>query len=153
MQEQLSVILYLHASLHPEIGYRQGMHELLAPVLLAVDYDSITEDDCDDGDDQRLCKLCSRTWVSADTWAIFSVIMEGTAAWYEWREPIPPVLPEDLQAQYHHTEGKGPDETRPYVAPIILTCQRLQSEMLRASDPLLWQAMQSAGIEPQIYGM
>ena len=34
-------ILFIFAKLTPEVGYRQGMHELLAPILWTVDYDSL----------------------------------------------------------------------------------------------------------------
>jgi TBC1 domain family protein 5 len=36
VQQQLTNILFLYAVMHPDIEYRQGMHELLAPVYYAV---------------------------------------------------------------------------------------------------------------------
>ena len=32
VQAELTNILYLYSDMHPDIGYRQGMHELLAPL-------------------------------------------------------------------------------------------------------------------------
>jgi len=37
VQQQLTNILFLYAVMHPDIEYRQGMHELLAPVYYAVE--------------------------------------------------------------------------------------------------------------------
>ncbi|KAI5119084.1 hypothetical protein M0805_004857 [Coniferiporia weirii] len=150
VQGQLTYILYVHSVMYPDIGYRQGMHELLAPLLYALDYDSLPPDGHLDPD---LEEFCSRTWVAADAWALFSVVMNGVNAWYEWREPTPLSLPSPLKAQFHHGAPEGQVEIKPYVAPIVLACQRLQAEMLKATDPILWQGMQKAGIEPQIYGI
>lgn len=135
---------------HGDIGYRQGMHELLAPLYYALDYDAIESDTCLD---PELSEFCSRTWVATDAWALFGIIMQGVGSWYEWREPLPPVLPSPLRSQFRHGAPEGQVDLQPYVAPIVLACQRLQSEMLKASDPMLWQGLQKSGIEPQIYGM
>ena len=49
--------------------------------------------------------------------------------------------------------GAGDARLKPYVAPIVEACNRLQNVMLKSVDPELWKALQTAGIEPQIYGM
>lgn len=41
MRKILKTILFLWAIEHPDIGYRQGMHELLAVLLLVCDRDSL----------------------------------------------------------------------------------------------------------------
>ncbi|KAL5528993.1 hypothetical protein ACEPAG_4967 [Sanghuangporus baumii] len=150
VQVQLTNILYIYSITHPDIGYRQGMHELLAPLYYSVDYDSL---DPIEGSDKEIADFCSRTWVAADAWILFNEVMEGMSCWYEWREPTPPPIPAPLQNQYRHGPPEGQLELKPYLAPIVLACQKLQSQLLKAADPLLWQAMQKAGIEPQIYGI
>ena len=126
------------------------MHELLAPIYLAVDLDSI-QDDAEV--DIEIKQYCSRNWVAADAWALFTVVMEGVSAWYEWREPTLPPLPSPLRNQFRHGPSDESSVLKPYVAPIVIACQRLQAEYLKSTDPILWQGMQKAGIEPQIYGM
>ncbi|THH06211.1 hypothetical protein EW145_g4235 [Phellinidium pouzarii] len=150
VQAQLTQILYVHSVMHPDIGYRQGMHELLAPLLYALDYDSLSTDG---KNDPELSAFCSRTWIAADAWALFGVVMEGVGSWYEWQEPTAPSLPSPLKTQFRHGAPEGQVEMKSYVAPIVLACQRLQAEMLKSTDPQLWQGMQKAGIEPQIYGI
>ena len=80
--------------------------------------------------------------------------MAGVHDWYEWREPTPESLPPPLRSQFRYgastSEGEG---MKPFVAPIVLACQRLQSDFLRTADPVLCGSMQNAGVEPQIYGM
>ncbi|TDL27618.1 RabGAP/TBC [Rickenella mellea] len=150
VQSQLTLILFVHSMTQPDIGYRQGMHELLAPILYALDYDALS-DEADAPSDLK--EFCSHAWIAADAWALFRIFMQSVGVWYEWREPIPPSLPPHLKSQYRHGAPDGPVEIKPYVAPIVQACQRLQSDMLKPADPMLWRAMQNAGIEPQIYGI
>ena len=43
IQHQLTNVLFLYCEMHPDIGYRQGMHELLAPLFYAVGKSSVVE--------------------------------------------------------------------------------------------------------------
>lgn len=78
VQHHLTNVLYLWSSMNSEIGYRQGMHELLAMIYIAVDYDSV--DETSYGSD-ALKALCARTWVVADAWALFVSLMHGMGKW------------------------------------------------------------------------
>lgn len=145
VQSQLASILFLYAVLHPNIGYRQGMHELLAPIYYAVDFDSLSgESESDDFSD-----LCARKWVAADAWALFDRIMNGAGQWYEWRESPQRQVP--AVAGLVHLNGQG--NTEPHVTPILHACNRVQRELLKSVDPVLWERLQAEGIEPQMYGI
>lgn len=152
VQAQLTNILFVYSVTHPDIGYRQGMHELLAPLYYAVDFDSIA-DDVPIGD-SAIQEACSRVWVGADAWTLFSAVMHSAGRWYEWRaakENVPAKTP--LASHVHLSATANDTALKPYVAPIIDSCNRIQSVMLKSVDPQLWRSLQSAGIEPQIYGM
>lgn len=152
--------------MHPVIGYRQGMHELLAPLFYAIDYDSISSSDINADTTSlpsELQELCSRDWVAADAWALLTTIMRGVGRWYEWRETPPNLVASSSSAaggtntalSGHvnlavNGQVKMPEE---YVAPILRECARIQGELLKRVDPTLWEKMREAGIEPQIYGM
>lgn len=150
VQTHLTDILFLYCTTNPEIGYRQGMHELLAPLYYAVDYDALSEDEPATVEDAPLREMCSRTWIAADAWALFNAVMRGTSQWYEWREPPLPLSP---AGPTHATTTHGKLELKPYVSPVVLSCNRMQNTLVRSVDPLLWNKIQSAGIEPQIYGI
>ncbi|KAI6045432.1 rab-GTPase-TBC domain-containing protein [Pisolithus marmoratus] len=141
VQHQLTNVLFLHSAMHPDIGYRQGMHELLAPLFYAIDFDSVPEAHEVFETDPLFGEFCSRAWVAADSWALFSAVMQKVSQWYEWREPAPPPT------------ARGPVNLKPYVPPIVEACNRIQGNLLKSVDPTLYEAMQSAGIEPQIYGL
>ncbi|KAG0705875.1 rab-GTPase-TBC domain-containing protein [Suillus ampliporus] len=143
VQQQLTNILFLYAVMHPDIEYRQGMHELLAPVYYAVDYDSTADDTTSSSDESVFREICSRAWIAADSWALFCAIMDDISGWYEWREPSP----------VETSSTRGQVNFKPYVSPIITACNHIQSNLLKSVDPILHGALQSSGIEPQIYGL
>ena len=145
VQSELASILFLYAFLHPDVGYRQGMHELLAPLYYAVDYDSLL----DPPDPDDVSELCARKWVAADAWALFDRVMVGAWRWFEWREAPQPQVP--AVAGIVHLNEHGSIE--PYVTPILQACNRVQKDLLKSVDPILWGRMQAEGIEPQMYGM
>ena len=157
VQHQLTNVLFLYSVMHPDIGYRQGMHELLAPLFYAIgesssyhgfttvsdgflDFDSVQEGHEVSKTDALFAELCSRSWVAADSWALFSAVMQNVSLWYEWREPKPSPV-------------RGPVNLKPYVPPIVDACNRIQGTLLKSVDPALHEAMQNAGVEPQLYGL
>lgn len=143
VQSRLTTILYLQAARDPLVGYRQGMHELLAPLLYAIDFDSVDSvASPTSSTSDQLYELCSQEWIAADAHALFEVIMSNIGAWYEWQEPPKPRLQADGQL-----------DLRPYVAPIVSTCHEINDKYLKTCDPALWSALQRSQIEPQIYGM
>jgi TBC1 domain family protein 5 len=116
------------------------MHELLASIFLTVDYDSL--DHWTSGiQDKDILEMCDRTWVAADAWYLFGIVMEHVNPWYEWRESPS----KGLQSS---TEG-----LQPYSAPIVNICDRIQNLHLKNVDPTLWRRMNEVGIEPQLFGM
>lgn len=157
VQAQLTNILFLYASANPSIGYRQGMHELLAPLYHAVEFDSGPfQGQTQPFDDAELLgDICDRSWVAADAWTLFTSLMKGASRWYEWREAPPQAVvgqASPLSTHVNINVANGP-AAPDYVAPIVKACNNLQSNLLRNVDPVLFKHMQSAGIEPQIYGI
>ncbi|KAF5365589.1 hypothetical protein D9758_003208 [Tetrapyrgos nigripes] len=153
VQEQLTNILFLYSATNTDIGYRQGMHELLAPLYYAVDVDSIGESD--GNDDLVAAEMCSRTWVAADAWILFDAVMRSVSPWYEWREPsvVEGTSKTPLSNHVRLNAPVGAREMKPYITPIVQACNNIQSNLLRTVDPTLWQRLQCNGIEPQIYGI
>ena len=147
VQSDLTNILFIYSLQNPILGYRQGMHELLALLYYACDFDSISEEQAVRLQNRELGDLLSRAWVTADAYTLFLAVMRGVGRWYEWRES-----PASLQRGLP-SPNSGPVEIQPYVAPIVETCNRIQSTYLRSVDPDLWKYLQASGIEAQIYGM
>ncbi|KAG7452579.1 RabGAP/TBC [Guyanagaster necrorhizus] len=153
VQAQLTNILFIYSVMHPDIGYRQGMHELLAPLYYAVEYDSVSEDDQEYVHDFKVQEICSKSWAAADAWCLFSAVMQSASQWYEWREPSVDAKGRSPLPSHVHLHIPGPIDLKPYVPPIVQTCNNIQANLLRTTDPQLWQRFQTTGIEPQIYGI
>lgn len=147
VQSDLTNILFIYSLQNPVLGYRQGMHELLALLYYACDFDSISEEQAAHLENRELGDLLSRAWVTADAYTLFLAVMRGVGRWYEWREP-----PASSQKELP-SPNPGPVDIQPYVAPIVEACNRIQSTYLKSVDPDLWKHLQASGIEAQIYGM
>ncbi|KAK2466961.1 hypothetical protein APHAL10511_001219 [Amanita phalloides] len=150
VQAQLTNILFLYSVITPTIGYRQGMHELLAPLYYAVQRDAVPCNE-DEGELTSLQQICSPRWIAADAWALFTTVMKGVSRWYEWHET--PDKPLYFTSHIHLDLASGQTQLKPYVAPIVQTCNDIQATLLKAVDPPLCNHMQKLGIEPQIYGI
>lgn len=69
----LTNILFIYAKLNPDVGYKQGMHELAAPMLWVLAQDSVLEDDY---------QVFSHKDVEPDAFELFSTIMRSAKPWY-----------------------------------------------------------------------
>lgn len=126
-QQRMLEILFIFSKINADIGYRQGMHEVLAPILWVVHSDSldtklVTEDlRSKDGGELMLNVLDDR-YVAHDTFSIFCGIMQTVKSFYESSSSI------------NHSE-------------------RIQKELLADVDPDLAHHLQTVGVLPQIYVM
>ncbi|KAJ2600431.1 hypothetical protein GGF40_001836 [Coemansia sp. RSA 1286] len=77
VQQMLGDILFVYAKMHSGLRYRQGMHELLAPILLAVDMDAVSQGD------GFLTRILDRKYVEHDAFAMFDRLMRFCAPWYQ----------------------------------------------------------------------
>ncbi|GAA6060702.1 hypothetical protein JCM10212_003323 [Sporobolomyces blumeae] len=154
-QNRLTDLLFVYTKLTPDVGYRQGMHELLAPILWTVDFDSITKHDDDDNGSLAHLVL-SRDFVEHDTWSLFSTLMKSTAPFYDHNATIPVSRTQSQPAQRNAAFGlsgvNGSSSTTTLVQPIVAIAGRLHS-LMSTLDPQLHAAFTRLQIEPQLYAI
>ena len=132
-QKRLLDILFIYSKLNPDIGYRQGMHELLAPILWIIQQDGIdlmTAANLDkqaDGIDLMLETLDSK-YAEHDAFSLFCAVMQTAKAFYEI--------------------GENRDSS-----PIVERSKKIHEEILAVVDPELASHLTVIGILPQIYSM
>ncbi|EGD74610.1 hypothetical protein PTSG_12373 [Salpingoeca rosetta] len=80
--DMMTQILFCYSKLNPDISYRQGMHELLAPILMLLDQESIRVDDADIRPAEMQVVL-NRAYVVHDAFAAFSKLMEKMKPFFE----------------------------------------------------------------------
>jgi TBC1 domain family protein 5 len=86
VQTMILDILFLYCKLYPTIGgYRQGMHELLAPIVWVVAHDAVDRAAVitDDPSEAVIAEMLDSNFVEHDAFALFSKLMESASASYE----------------------------------------------------------------------
>src|ERR1700710_343134 len=86
-QRMLLDILFIYCKLNPDVGYRQGMHELLAPVLWAVERDAVEIGDpakglAQNGSQAVLQTALDSRYIEHDTFTLFGLIMQTAKSFY-----------------------------------------------------------------------
>lgn len=125
-QKWLLDILFIYSKLHPDVGYRQGMHELLAPVLWVVHCDALESSGSREikETDQLMVKVLNRDYIEHDAFGLFCAIMQTAKSFYEMGDSK---------------------------SPIIERSQNIQDECLGCVDPELAIHLKVIEILPQIY--
>ncbi|RVX69998.1 hypothetical protein B0A52_06169 [Exophiala mesophila] len=132
-QKKLLDILFIYAKLNPDIGYRQGMHELLAPILWIIQQDAVDLASFPNADTQTegtnfMLEALNSKYVEHDTFSLFCAVMQTAKAFYEI--------------------GDNQDSS-----PIITRSRRIHDEILAVIDPELATHLTVVGILPQIYSI
>lgn len=88
----LSQILLVYACINPSIGYRQGMHELAAPILWVLLQD-------EDRETKNSDNILSSKYTTSDAFIMFESLMKYAQQWYITGSNPPPmvVLAQDFQ--------------------------------------------------------
>ncbi|KAI0909811.1 rab-GTPase-TBC domain-containing protein [Ustulina deusta] len=89
IQTLITDVLFIYCKLNPDVGgYRQGMHELLAPIVYVVEQDVIDPADASSGaaGDLRMVEMLDASFVEHDSFALFSKVMDCAKAFYETSE-------------------------------------------------------------------
>ena len=130
-------ILFIFSKLNPDLGYRQGMHELLAPVLWVVEHDAIhqssgLETASGENDDNLMVQTLDANYIEHDAFTIFCAIMQTAKLFYE------------------HDDMKS-SAGQQGISPIISRSQHIHQVVLRTVDPELADHLQAIEILPQIF--
>ena len=127
-------ILFIYSKLNPDTGYRQGMHEILAPIIWVVECDawdsaSLPKDDEPQNEGIELMRMALNSdYIEHDSFNLFCAVMQTTKSFYEM--------------------GQTKDSS-----PIVARCHRIHEEILATIDPELANHLQVIGILPQVYLM
>ncbi|KAK3117372.1 hypothetical protein LTR53_001362, partial [Teratosphaeriaceae sp. CCFEE 6253] len=128
-QTTLTTILFVWSRLNPDISYRQGMHELLAPILWTVERDAIQLGTSSRalGEDATVRAIFDAESIEADTFALFCQVMKSAKAFYE-----------------PSTEKGGEN-------PIVALSHRIFSDLLPRLDAELAAHLHRIDVVPQVF--
>jgi TBC1 domain family protein 5 len=135
-QNMMLDILFIYTKLNPDVGYRQGMHELLAFVLWVVERDSIQTDESL----LAMELILNFKYVEHDTFTLFTAIMRVAKSFYD---PTGVVAPAGTDA----TESKKAESA------MVIRSKRIFAILLPQYDPELAAHLVNLEIVPQIFLM
>lgn len=124
-------VLFIYCKLNPDIGgYRQGMHELLAPILYVVEQDAINpvEAASKSSADLTMIEMLDAAFIEHDVFALFSKLMEPAKVFY-----------------------KNVEEQKNGQNIIVEKSQRIHEVLLYKADPALSNHLKNIEVLPQIF--
>ena len=139
IQMMILDILFIYCKLDPSAGgYRQGMHELLAPLIFTVAQDAVerssalSASDSETLDPTALDGLDS-DFIEHDSFALFFKIMDSAKTFYDLGHP---------------SAAPGSDQNR-----IVTKSQHIHEVLLMKVDPELANHLRNIEVLPQIFLM
>ncbi|KAK3723493.1 hypothetical protein LTR37_001745 [Vermiconidia calcicola] len=128
-QRMLTDILFIFCKLNPDVSYRQGMHELLAPILWVVERDAIDLGQSSKamGEDAIVKAIFDAEHVEHDTFALFAQVMQSAKNFYE------------------QTTTSGKEN------PMVSRSRRIFHDMLPLVDVQLAKHLEKIDVIPQIF--
>lgn len=78
-------ILFVYCRLNPDVSYRQGMHEILAPILFVVESDAIDLGQSSKamGEDALIKGIFDAAHIEHDAFTLFGQVMQSAKNFYE----------------------------------------------------------------------
>ncbi|KAI2472012.1 RabGAP/TBC [Annulohypoxylon bovei var. microspora] len=134
-------VLFIYCKLNPVIGgYRQGMHELLAPIVYVVEQDAVDPADVasDPSADLRMLEILDASFIEHDAFAIFSRVMDHARSFYEVGEASANA-PLSMSGQRSSTSS------------IVEKSQYIHEVCLYKVDPELSTHLKNIEILPQVF--
>lgn len=130
-QRMLLDILFVFCKLNPDLGYRQGMHELLAPILWVVERDALDLGQSSKamGEDAIIRTVYDPEHIEHDAFALFGQVMQNAKTFYE---------------QTTHAAAEN---------PMVSRSRRIVYELLPQVDAELASHMEKLDIMPQVFLM
>jgi TBC1 domain family protein 5 len=147
-QRRMLDILFIFCKINQDIGYRQGMHELLAPILWVVEQDAIDygnngQPATASSEDTLLKQTLDPAYIEHDAFTLLSLIMRTAKSFYELGEP-------DRRSSGTST-GTGTPQTGS--SPIVERSKRIHEVYLAHVDPALAKHLTDIEVLPQIFLM
>lgn len=150
MQRMILDILFIYCKVNPSRGgYRQGMHEVLAPILHVVEQDalertSISASDAEDSIDELMLETIDRSFIEHDAFVLFSQLMEHAQSFYEVKD-----VPDSDPRPDGSPQARFPEQS----SAIVERSRFIHEVCLQKIDPELAAHLTSIEILPQIFLM
>ncbi|GAM29361.1 hypothetical protein SAMD00019534_125370 [Acytostelium subglobosum LB1] len=171
-------ILFIYSKTNNLVSYRQGMHELLAPIIYLLhqevtDYKKNEESIALHDKQQALVDtIYDKQYMEHDAYMLFHALMKYASNWFgvtSTGNALAPFTsssssstsqsPQSLQAQTKQApkltfsldqETQSEEAKATVVNEAVIKCKKI-NKILKKHDPALHYHLEALGIEPQIY--
>uniref|UniRef100_A0A7E5A092 Rab-GAP TBC domain-containing protein n=1 Tax=Panagrellus redivivus TaxID=6233 RepID=A0A7E5A092_PANRE len=147
IRAKLSNVLYIIAKLHPKLSYRQGMHEILAPVLFVLHSDHQAFEH--QSETARhipyltiLQAIYNKDYFEHDAFTLFNKILMAVSEYYVTNADLPVVKPKMLF-------GFDPEVLPQWLENLY----KLYDTRFQQTDQPLWGHLRSLKLTPRFFGM
>ena len=137
-------ILFIYCKLNPDRGgYRQGMHELLAPIIYAIQQDAVdrTAVTPELSVDESMIQTLDAAFTEHDAFILFSKLMEHAQSFYEVKDTA------------SNPANASPSRFQEQSSAIVERSKFIHEVCLQKVDPELAAHLTNIEILPQIFLM
>ncbi|TQW06688.1 TBC domain-containing protein [Cordyceps javanica] len=130
-------VLFIYCKLNPgRGGYRQGMHELLAPIVHVLEQDAVNRESLVENDllDVAMLETLDAAYIEHDAYAVFAKLMERAQFFYEVKDVVP-----------------GTQSLQEASSAIVDRSKHVHEVLLNKIDPDLAAHLSNIEILPQIF--
>uniref|UniRef100_A0A668A7Q3 TBC1 domain family member 5 n=1 Tax=Myripristis murdjan TaxID=586833 RepID=A0A668A7Q3_9TELE len=151
VRTKLTDILFCYARENEQLLYKQGMHELLAPIVFVLhcDHQAFQHASETANPSEEMKCLLNPVYHEHDAYAMFSQLMETAEPWFSSFEREVRKGKEEMLTSIPFAR---PQDTGPSVA-IVTKVNRIQDQLVKKHDVELHMHLNRLEIAPQIYGI
>ncbi|KAI4881199.1 hypothetical protein NFI96_015601, partial [Prochilodus magdalenae] len=151
VRTKLTDILFCYARENEQLLYKQGMHELLAPIVFVLhcDHQAFQHASETANPSEEMKVLLDPKFHEHDAYAMFSQLMETAEPWFSSFEREVRKGKEEMMTSIPFAR---PQDAGPSVA-IVTKVNRIQDQLVKKHDIELHMHLNRLEIAPQIYGI
>lgn len=151
VRTKLTDILFCYARENERLLYKQGMHELLAPIVFVLhcDHQAFQHASETANPSEEMKVLLDPEFHEHDAYAMFSQLMETAEPWFSSFEREVRKGKEEMMTSIPFAR---PQDAGPSVA-IVTKVNRIQDQLVKKHDIELHMHLNRLEIAPQIYGI
>jgi len=167
VKSTLKNVLFLWAKLHEEVSYRQGMHELLAPIYFCFHSDAIHVKACKSLPREDFRIILDVEALEADVFWVFERVMQDMKALFVVSKHAAMSSEEIQQAKEQLIKDRKSGEmgslatsssmpslrAQAPLTPILESGLYIQNTLLMKVDSELAQHLSALEVEPQLYAL
>ncbi|XP_062385113.1 TBC1 domain family member 5 isoform X2 [Sardina pilchardus] len=151
VRTKLTDILFCYARENQQLLYKQGMHELLAPIVFVLhcDHQAFQHASETANPSEEMKELLNPIFHEHDAYAMFSQLMETAEPWFSSYEREVRKGKEEMMTSMPFAR---PQDAGPSVA-VVTKVNRIQEQLVKKHDIELHMHLNRLEIAPQIYGI